>query len=97
VWEELWARIRNRAGFLGSAQRRSSVKAAVKRGVGALAEVDDVAEPVEETIEVLAASINPIDLAVSRGVLATGHPELPYVPGCEALRARRILAARVIS
>ena len=38
-----------------------------------------------ETIEVLAAPINPIDLAVSRGVLATGHPELPYVPGCEAV------------
>jgi NADPH2:quinone reductase len=34
---------------------------------------------------VLAAPINPIDLAVSRGVLATGHPELPYVPGCEAV------------
>jgi NADPH2:quinone reductase len=34
---------------------------------------------------VLAASINPIDLAVSRGILATGHPDLPYVPGCEAV------------
>ena len=33
----------------------------------------------------LAAPINPIDLAVSRGILATGHPELPYVPGCEAV------------
>jgi NADPH2:quinone reductase len=53
--------------------------------VGAVAEVGDVAEPTEETIEVLAASINPIDLAVSRGILATGHPELPYVPGCEAV------------
>ena len=61
------------------------MKAAVIRAVGALAEVDDVAEPAGETIEVLAAPINPIDLAVSRGVLATGHPELPYVPGCEAV------------
>jgi NADPH2:quinone reductase len=34
---------------------------------------------------VLAAPINPIDLAVSRGVLATGHPDLPYVPGCEVV------------
>jgi len=34
---------------------------------------------------VLAAPINPSDVAVSRGVLATGHPELPYVPGCEAV------------
>ena len=36
-------------------------------------------------MEVLAAPINPIDLAVSRGILATGHPDLPYVPGCEAV------------
>ena len=55
------------------------------RDVGAPPEVDDVAEPAGETVEVLAAPINPIDLAVSRGVLATGHPELPYVPGCEAV------------
>jgi NADPH:quinone reductase len=50
-----------------------------------VAELGDVAEPTGETIEVLAASINPIDLAVSRGILATGHPKLPYVPGCEAV------------
>lgn len=61
------------------------MKAAVIRDVGALPEVHDVAEPAGETIEVLAAPINPIDLAVSRGVLATGHPELPYVPGAEAV------------
>jgi NADPH:quinone reductase len=61
------------------------MNAALIRDLGALAEVDDVAEPVGETIEVLAAPINPIDVAVSRGVLATGHPELPYVPGCEAV------------
>jgi NADPH2:quinone reductase len=61
------------------------VRAALVREVGAVAEVGDVAEPAAETIEVLAASINPIDLAVSRGILATGHPELPYVPGCEAV------------
>jgi hypothetical protein len=75
------------------AKRRAAVrdrygpvmKAAVIRDVGALAEVDDVAEPDGETIEVLAAPINPIDLAVSRGVLATGHPEFPYVPGAEAV------------
>jgi NADPH:quinone reductase-like Zn-dependent oxidoreductase len=53
--------------------------------VGALVDVDEVDEPAGETVEVLAAPINPIDLAVSRGVLATGHPELPYVPGCEAV------------
>ena len=63
----------------------AAVRAALVREVGAVADVGDVAEPTGETIEVLAASINPIDLAVSRGILATGHPELPYVPGCEAV------------
>jgi NADPH:quinone reductase len=61
------------------------MKAAVIRDVGALAEAGEVAEPAGKTIEVLAAPINPIDLAVSRGVLASGHPPLPYVPGCEAV------------
>jgi NADPH2:quinone reductase len=61
------------------------VKAALIREVGALPEPGDAAEPSGEAIEVLAAPINPIDLAVSRGVLATGHPDLPYVPGCEAV------------
>jgi NADPH:quinone reductase len=57
----------------------------VIRELGAIAEVGDVAEPPGDTVEVLAAPINPIDLAVSRGVLAAGHPPLPYVPGCEAV------------
>ena len=61
------------------------MKAAVIRAVGALPEVGIAPEPVGEAIDVLAAPINPIDLAVSRGVLASGHPQLPYVPGCEAV------------
>jgi NADPH2:quinone reductase len=61
------------------------VKAALIRAVGALPDVGIAPEPVEEAIDVLAAPINPIDLAVSRGALASGHPELPYVPGCEAV------------
>jgi NADPH2:quinone reductase len=61
------------------------MKAAVIREVGALPEIADVGEPVGDAIQVLAAPLNPIDLAVSRGILATGHPELPYVPGCEAV------------
>ncbi len=61
------------------------MKAAIIREVGATPEVGDVEEPSGEVIEVLAAPINPIDLAVSRGILATGHPDLPYVPGCEAV------------
>ena len=61
------------------------MKAALVREVGATPEVGAVADPAGDTIEVLAAPINPIDLSVSRGILATGHPELPYVPGCEAV------------
>ena len=61
------------------------MRAALIREVGATAEVGEAPEPSGETIEVLAAPINPIDLSVSRGILATGHPELPYVPGCEAV------------
>lgn len=61
------------------------VKAALLHELGAVPAVGDVGEPEQESIEVLAAPINPIDLAVSRGMLATGHPPLPYVPGCEAV------------
>ena len=61
------------------------MRAALIREVGALPEVGEAPDTAGETIEVLAAPINPIDLAVSRGILATGHPELPYVPGCEAV------------
>ena len=61
------------------------MRGALIREVGAPPEVGEVAEPIGDTIEVLAASINPIDLAVSRGILATGHPDLPYVAGCEAV------------
>ena len=61
------------------------MKAALIRQVGGIPEPAEVDAPDGEVVEVLAAPINPIDLAVSRGVLATGHPELPYVPGCEVV------------
>jgi NADPH2:quinone reductase len=61
------------------------VKAALIRAVGTPPEVGVAPEPTGDAIDVLAAPINPIDLAVSRGVLASGHPQLPYVPGCEAV------------
>ena len=54
--------------------------------VGGIPAVGDAEEPSgDDVVDVLAASINPIDLAVSRGILATGHPPLPYVPGCEGV------------
>ena len=61
------------------------MRAALVREVGGVPEPGDAPEPVGEVVEVLAAPINPIDLAVSRGILATGHPEMPYVPGCEGV------------
>ena len=61
------------------------MRAALIHEVGAFPEVGIAPEPVGEAIDVLAAPINPIDVTVSRGVLASGHPELPYVPGCEAV------------
>ena len=61
------------------------MRAALIREVGGAPDVADVEQPAGDVVEVLAAPINPIDLAVSRGMLATGHPPLPYVPGCEAV------------
>lgn len=43
----------------------------------------------EVVVEVLAAPLNPIDVAVGTGRFYGGHPELPYVPGCEAVGRRR--------
>ncbi len=62
------------------------MRAALIREVGARPEPGEADAPQgDDVVEVLAAPINPIDLAVSRGLLATGHPELPYVPGCEVV------------
>jgi len=61
------------------------MRAAVIAALGELPGAGDVDEPEGASIRVLAAPINPIDLATSRGVLPAGHPELPYVPGCEAV------------
>ena len=50
----------------------ADMRAALIREVGALPEVGDAPDPAGERVEVLAAPINPIDLAVSRGALASG-------------------------
>jgi NADPH:quinone reductase-like Zn-dependent oxidoreductase len=54
-----------------------------------LVELDDV-----DGIHVEAVALNPLDIAVGSGVFYGGHPELPYVPGCEAA-GRRADGARV--
>jgi NADPH:quinone reductase len=46
-------------------------------------DLDDV-----DGLEILAVSLNPLDLAVGNGVFYGGHPPLPYVPGCEAVGRR---------
>ena len=62
------------------------MRAALIREVGSTPEVGEAAPPEgTDAVEMLAAPLNPIDLAVSRGILATGHPDLPYVPGCEGV------------
>jgi NADPH:quinone reductase len=62
------------------------VRAAQISEVGGLPAVGEVETPSgRQVVDVLAAPVNPIDLAVCRGILATGHPSLPYVPGCEGV------------
>ena len=65
------------------------MRAAVVEELGRPPEPRDVADPEpgdgERTIEVLAAPLNPIDVAVGSGRFYGGHPPLPFVPGCEAV------------
>jgi NADPH:quinone reductase-like Zn-dependent oxidoreductase len=65
------------------------VRAALIRELGATPEVGDAPEPDpadgEVVVEVLAAPLNPIDVNVSAGRFHGGHPEFPYVPGCEGV------------
>jgi NADPH2:quinone reductase len=65
------------------------VRAALIRALGEPPELADVNPPDGDVVDVVAAPLNPIDLAASRGILAAGHPQLPYVPGCEAVARTR--------
>jgi NADPH2:quinone reductase len=47
--------------------------------------VGEAPEPSGESLEVLAAPINPLDLACAAGRFYGGHPPLPFVPGCECV------------
>lgn len=48
-------------------------------------QVGEAPEPGAAGLEVLAAPANPLDRAVANGQFYGGHPELPYVPGCECV------------
>jgi NADPH2:quinone reductase len=65
------------------------VRAALVTELGQPPSVGELPEPSagvgEVVLEVLAAPVNPVDIAVSTGVFYGGHPELPYVPGAEVV------------
>jgi NADPH2:quinone reductase len=65
------------------------VRAAVITEPGRLPEQAERPDPSpvagEVVLEVLAAPLNPLDVAVGAGRFYGGHPPLPYVPGCEAV------------
>jgi NADPH:quinone reductase-like Zn-dependent oxidoreductase len=62
------------------------MQAAVINELGGTPALADWADPSGEAIyEVSAVSLNPIDVNVGAGRYFGGHPELPYVPGCEGV------------
>src|SRR6266511_5971220 len=65
------------------------MRAVVVRELAEPPEVADVADPApadgEVLVEVQAAPLNPIDLAVAAGRNPAGHPPLPFVAGCEGV------------
>jgi NADPH:quinone reductase len=65
------------------------VRAAQISEVGGAPLVADIPEPGDTggriAVDVLAAALNPLDIAVAAGRFYGGHPPLPYVPGCEAV------------
>jgi NADPH2:quinone reductase len=65
------------------------VRAAVVEALGAPPRVVDRDVPVptsgEVLVEMVAAALNPMDLAVWRGTFWAGHPSVPYVPAAEAV------------
>jgi len=57
-----------------------------------IAELKQPPEPVElpdgGAYAIEAVALNPLDVSVGSGVFYGGHPQLPYVPGCEAVGRR---------
>jgi NADPH2:quinone reductase len=70
------------------------LRAALITELGRPPQLGEAPEPEGETLEVLAAPINPIDVAVAAGRFYGGHPPLPYVPGCECVG--RDVSGRVV-
>jgi NADPH:quinone reductase-like Zn-dependent oxidoreductase len=65
------------------------MRAAVVSELGRSPRPGELADPTqgdaETLVEIEAAPLNPIDLAVAAGRNPAGHPPLPFVPGCEGV------------
>ena len=62
------------------------MRAAVITELGKAPEISDRPDPSGQAIyEVSAVALNPVDINVGAGRYFGGHPELPYVPGCEGV------------
>lgn len=65
------------------------MKAALLHEVGAVPQLVETDDPAagegEVVVDMIAASINPADLAIAAGLFHAGHPPLPYTPGLEAV------------
>lgn len=74
------------------------MRAALLREPGGVPEPAEIEEARgERTLEMSAAALNPLDIAVASGRFYGGSPPLPYVPGCEAvgrLDGRRVYVFR---
>jgi NADPH:quinone reductase len=61
------------------------MRAALIRHQGALPELAEVGEPAGDTLEILAAPLNPPDLMAAAGTIPGADGPFPYVPGFEAV------------
>ena len=65
------------------------MRAAVVRELGSPPEIGEVRDPEASggrtVLDVVAAGLNPIDVAVGAGRYFAGHPQLPYVSGAEGV------------
>jgi NADPH2:quinone reductase len=61
------------------------VRAAVITELGRTPELTERRDPTGDVCEITAVSLNPIDVNVGAGRYFGGHPDLPFVPGCEGI------------
>ena len=61
------------------------MRAAILRSYGSIPAIGEWPEPGGESLEVLAAGLNPVDLRIASGEFYAGVPDVPYVPGSEGV------------